>query len=101
MSFRAHHHLLSRLVLAHHSRPTFSFSESVSSHKAVEQVRRKAVKGQVAALQSQLSEARQLLIRLRKSLGHDQYVSLVDKIGLLEKKIKEKRKKLDLTGPLP
>lgn len=50
----------------------------------------------VSSLQEQLVEARNLLTRMRDSLSDSQYERVVDRIHVLERKIKEKGKKLDL-----
>lgn len=97
MRYRPEHHWFSCLVRAESSsRKIFSFSQHFSSDSAYRVVRSEQRDDVVSLLQEQLLEARSILTRMRGSLSDSQYDRVVDRIHVLEKKIKEKGKKLDL-----
>ena len=91
--FRPDLYLFSSLVRAY-KQETFSFSKHFSKSTTAQV--RATKQQQLNELEHELAQVQDLLVHVKQSLPEEMHASLVDKVGLLREKIKEKKKKLDL-----
>lgn len=96
MSYNPCYHFFSHVVMHASDSDKFSLSSQYTKQLARRGIDRQRSHTAMAVLYEQLQEAKSILSRMQHGLSEQQYNMVVSRVQDLEKKIEEKKKKLDL-----